>query len=156
MRKILLFNPSTEKTRLFPSKNPSELDLQFISDLRSFEDLQSFLESETRHRKENKKSAITRRLSQDSWKGLKKNLLLSFNKKLPNKSIKLCRKMLKDSLSWCLLKLFYPKFPYRFTQRPKGSLSWCLTYLFNPHNICVNLLSCQRLYSFLRNYKIYR
>lgn len=91
---------STEKTRSFPSKNPSELDLQFISDLRSFEDLQSFLESETRHRKENKKSAITRRLSQDSWKGLKKNLLLSFNKKLPNKSIKLCRKMLKDSLSW--------------------------------------------------------
>ena len=89
---------SSDKKLAMKSTKMAEINWQFLSDLHSFEDLQSFLESETEHRKRNKKSAVTRRLSQDMWKSLKKRLLNSFNEKLPNKSIKLSRKLLKDAL----------------------------------------------------------
>lgn len=81
------------------AKTNEDIDLSNISNLKTLDDLKSFLDSETQLRKVNRKESVSRKFSQDQWKDLKKLVLSGFKPKLPNKSIKLSRKLLKEALS---------------------------------------------------------
>jgi len=69
-----------------------------LSDIHSIADLKLFLIHETATRKISKKSCLTRNLSQDSWKKLKVEVLKNINEKIPNKTIKTCRKLIRNRL----------------------------------------------------------
>merc|ERR1712029_617525 len=69
-----------------------------LSDIHSLDDLKLFIEKETEVRKTSKKTSFTRKLNQDQWKAVKKEVLKTMNPSLPNKSIKLCRKIIRNAL----------------------------------------------------------
>jgi len=72
---------------------------EVLNDIHSFEDLKEFLSKETVKRKVCRKLSLTRSLNQEDWKKLKKSLLENFNHKIPNKSLKLSRKSIRDALA---------------------------------------------------------
>jgi len=69
-----------------------------LGELHSLDDLKAFLAGETDQRKQARRDALTRRLSQTEWKELKCATLAAFNPRLPNKSIKLCRRMIRQAI----------------------------------------------------------
>ena len=100
---------SSDQTNQTPIKAEQEVTptkLDFISNLKSLDDVKAFLDSETVQRKLDRKSSRTRKLGQDAFKALKKQLVSDFNAKLPNKSIKLARKTLREALKITPEKLY--------------------------------------------------
>ena len=83
---------SVEKSKKKP------VDFEFLARIHSLQDLNDFFEEESKQRKSNRKSSRTRKLSQDEWKALKKQVLDNFKPKLPNKSIKASRKLIKSAI----------------------------------------------------------
>ena len=69
-----------------------------LTDIHSIEEFKKFLSEESDLRKTSKKNSFTRKLSQDQWKALKKEILSNLNPVIPNKSIKLCRKLIRKSI----------------------------------------------------------
>jgi len=69
-----------------------------LSQIHSLDELKEFMEKETKTRKVSKKTSFTRKLNQDQWKAVKKEVQGQMNPKLPNKSIKLCRKLIRKAL----------------------------------------------------------
>jgi len=76
-------------------------DISTLFDFKSIEDVNNFLESQSKLRKINRKESVTRKLSQDEWKSLKRNVLAGLNPNVPNKSIKLSRQLLRQALLKC-------------------------------------------------------
>ena len=81
-----------------PTTPVSEEKKDCLSDIHSIEDFKKFIIEESNLRKTCKKTSLTRKLSQSEWKMLKKEVLCNLNPVIPNKSIKLCRKMIRKSL----------------------------------------------------------
>jgi len=84
-----------------PEEAPMKDDTQkkdVLGEIHSLNDLKAFIEKETEVRKTAKKTSFTRKLNQEQWKALKKEVLKSWNPSLPNKSIKLCRKIIRNAL----------------------------------------------------------
>merc|ERR1712200_213834 len=79
-------------------KNEVDIDISFIKNLHTFEELKCFIEEESKQRKISRKESRTRKLGQEDWKKLKTNLISSFKPNLPNKSIKLSRKLIRQAL----------------------------------------------------------
>jgi len=69
-----------------------------FSDLHSLDQLGAFLKQETKLRKVSKRSCITAKLKQEEWKELKAEVVKAMNERVPNKSLKLCRKILRKAL----------------------------------------------------------
>jgi len=93
--------PNKEINKIKESKNNyEEIDSAIIAlyNLKTLDDLKSFLESETQKRKVNRKAALTRKLSQDQWKDLKRRVLSNIKPNLPKTSIKQGRKLIKEAL----------------------------------------------------------
>jgi len=70
-----------------------------FSDLHSLDQLKAFLEQETKMRKVSKKTCTTAKLKQEEWKNLKMEVSKAMNERIPNKSLKLCRKILRKALA---------------------------------------------------------
>jgi len=70
-----------------------------FSDLHSLDQLRAFLKQETKMRKVSKKTCVTAKLKQEEWKAVKAEVVKSMNERVPNKSLKLCRKILRKALS---------------------------------------------------------
>merc|ERR1712192_57379 len=70
-----------------------------FSDLHSLDQLRAFLKQETQMRKVSKKTCTTAKLKQEEWKNLKVEVFKAMNEKIPNKSLKLCRKILRKALA---------------------------------------------------------
>jgi len=70
-----------------------------FSELHSLDQLKAFLKQETKMRKVSKKTCTTSKLKQEEWKNLKAEVLKAMNEKIPNKSLKLCRKILRKALA---------------------------------------------------------
>merc|ERR1712037_523168 len=70
----------------------------FFSDLHSLDQLRAFLKQETKLRKVSKRTCITAKLKQEEWKELKAEVVKAMNERVPNKSLKLCRKILRKAL----------------------------------------------------------
>ncbi len=79
------------------TKKP-KTDADPLAAIHSFAELTEFLASETQRRKQDRKSSWSRRLSQTEWKALRQTVRSAFNHKLPNKSVKLVRKMLREAV----------------------------------------------------------
>jgi len=99
-RKKMMESSETEKsiTTIKAEQAATGIKLEFISNLKSLDDVKAFLELETGQRKLDRKSSRTRKLGQDAFKALKRKLVADFNVKLPNKSIKQARKTLREAL----------------------------------------------------------
>merc|ERR1712059_90610 len=69
-----------------------------LSNIHSIEELKSFLIKETSERKVSRKTCYSGSVNQESWKALKKEVLSNINEKTPNKSLKICRKILRNSV----------------------------------------------------------
>jgi len=93
-------NSDAKKLRLSNESDinakPEEKDE--LSQIHSLDELKEFLKKETKSRKVSKKTSFTRKLNQDQWKAVKKEVQGQMNPKLPNKSIKLCRKLIRKAL----------------------------------------------------------
>jgi len=74
------------------------VDVSFVKDLHTLEELKSFIDEESKQRKLSRKQSRTRRLGKEDWKKLKTNLISSFKPNLPNKSIKQSRKLIRQAL----------------------------------------------------------
>lgn len=70
-----------------------------FSDLHSLDQLGAFLKQESKMRKVMRKNCITAKLRQEEWKAVKTEVLKSMNERVPNKSIKLCRKILRKAIA---------------------------------------------------------
>jgi len=70
-----------------------------LSQIHSLDEIKEFMKKETENRRVSKKTSFTRKLNQDQWKAVKKEVLGNMNPKLPNKSIKLCRKIIRLALN---------------------------------------------------------
>jgi len=97
VQKSALENHDSPQENLSSNSKPL-ICLKFLANLHSLQDLQVFLDEETAKRKREKKSCVSKKLDQTEWKALKKEVLKAFNQKLPNKSIKLCRKKIANAL----------------------------------------------------------
>merc|ERR1712098_539133 len=88
------------KVESFPLEETLKKDEKkdVLSYIHSLNDLKLFIEKETEVRKTSKKTSFTRKLNQDQWKAVKKEVLKTMNPSLPNKSIKLCRKIIRNAL----------------------------------------------------------
>jgi hypothetical protein len=95
----LSLNPKGNISNNTETKKKPDFDLSVLSNLKSLEDFKSFLDSENARRKVNRKESLTRRLPQDKWKALKREVSSSFKPNLPKKSAKLCRKLIRQALS---------------------------------------------------------
>ena len=73
-------------------------DISALLDFKSIEDVNNFLESQSKLRKINRKESVTRKLSQDEWKSLKRNVLAGLNPNVPYKSIELSKQLLRQAL----------------------------------------------------------
>jgi len=93
-------NPDAKKLRLSneSDKNAKPEEKDELSQIHSLDELKEFLEKETKTRKVSKKTSFTRKLNQDQWKAVKKEVQGQMNPKLPNKSIKICRKLIRNAL----------------------------------------------------------
>ena len=89
--------PSEIKTTVQIEHQKKTIDS--FSEIHSLEQLGIFLKQETKLRKVSKKTCVTSKLKQDEWKTLKAEVLKSMNPKLPNKSLKQCRKILRGALA---------------------------------------------------------
>jgi len=69
-----------------------------FSELHSLDQLGAFLKQETKMRKVSKRTCITAKLKQEEWKELKAEVVKAMNERVPNKSLKLCRKILRKAL----------------------------------------------------------
>jgi len=69
-----------------------------LSKIHSLEELKHFIETENKTRKISKKTCYTRKLPQTEWKSLKNKLFNSINDKIPNKSLKRCRKLIREAI----------------------------------------------------------
>lgn len=69
-----------------------------LSEIHNLEQLRDFLKSESETRKISRKTSFSRKLNQEKWKLLKKEILSNFSPTKPNKSLKLCRKMLRNAV----------------------------------------------------------
>ena len=109
-RKKMKESSDTEKsnTTIKADQAATGIKLEFISNLKSLDDVKAFLELETVQRKRDRKSSRTRKLGQDAFKALKRKLVADFNVKLPNKSIKQARKTLREALKVTWSELFLP------------------------------------------------
>lgn len=96
-RELTPSNGSEKKPKVDVTSDPTDKK-DILSDIHSIEELKEFLRQETELRKTSKKTSLTRKLSQDQWKLLKKQVTDSINPKLPNKSIKNCRKLIRNAL----------------------------------------------------------
>merc|ERR1712025_355952 len=93
-------NSDVKKLRLAnEASNAKPEEKDELSQIHSLEELKEFIKEETEKRKVSKKTSFTRKLSQDQWKAVKKEVLGNINPKLPNKSIKLCRKIIRKALT---------------------------------------------------------
>ena len=70
-----------------------------LSQIHSLDEIKEFMKKETENRRVSKKTSFTRKLNQDKWKAVKKEVLGNMNPKLPNKSIKMCRKIIRQALN---------------------------------------------------------
>lgn len=70
-----------------------------FSDLHSLDQLSAFLKQETKMRKVSKKTCVTAKLKQEEWKAVKSEVVKSINERVPNKSLKICRKILRKALA---------------------------------------------------------
>lgn len=70
----------------------------FLSEIHSLDELKAFLANETSSRKTSKKTSLTKKLSQDQWRTLRKEVLDNIIPSKPNRSIKLCRKIIRNAL----------------------------------------------------------
>merc|ERR1712179_251718 len=93
-------NSDAKKLRLSNESDinakPEEKDE--LSQIHSLDELKEFLQKETENRKVSKKTSFTRKLNQEQWKAVKKEVQGQMNPKLPNKSIKFCRKLIRKAL----------------------------------------------------------
>ena len=81
------------------SKNSDQTTTKdVLSEIHGFEQLKDFLKSESESRRVSRKSSFSHKLSQESWKLLKKDVLSNFNATKPNKSLKLCRKLIRNAV----------------------------------------------------------
>merc|ERR1712192_130549 len=83
----------------FVCKIEEQTKTDAFSELHSLDQLKAFLKQETKMRKVSKKSCTTAKLKQKEWKNLKVEVLKAMNVKIPNKSLKLCRKILRKALA---------------------------------------------------------
>jgi len=70
-----------------------------FSEFHSLDQLRGFLKQETKMRKVSKRTCVTAKLKQEEWKNLKGEVLKAMNDRVPNKSLKLCRKILRKALA---------------------------------------------------------
>lgn len=70
-----------------------------FSEFHNLDQLRVFLKQETKIRKVSKKTCVTAKLKQEEWKNLKGEVLKAMNDRVPNKSLKLCRKILRKALA---------------------------------------------------------
>jgi len=69
-----------------------------LSDIHSIDQLKEFLKLETELRKSSRKTSLTRKLNQEDWKALKTNVVANMVATKPNKSLKLCRKLIRNAI----------------------------------------------------------
>jgi len=81
------------------SENKSDKVKDVLSEIHSLDELKTFLETESKSRKISRKTCFTASLKQDVWKKTKSEVLKAFNEKTPNKSMKVCRRMLRSAVS---------------------------------------------------------
>lgn len=86
------YKPRNKEPKAKPSKD-------VLADIHSLEELKQFLDAETKTRKVAKKSSFTRNLKQDDWKRIRSEVLKAVNEKTPNKSLKVCRKILRCAIA---------------------------------------------------------
>ncbi len=91
-------SPVVNKKKDCSKTKKPKMDADPLTAIHSFAELTEFLESETQLRKQDRKSAWSRRLSQTEWKTLRQTVRTAFNLKTPNKSVKLARKMLREAV----------------------------------------------------------
>jgi len=89
---------STIKAEKIEDVSQKSISKDVLGDLHSFDDLKQFLVKESTERKTCRKNSFTHKLNQEAWKCLKKCVLEEFNPKLPNKSLKLARKKIREAL----------------------------------------------------------
>jgi len=94
VKKLRLSNESGK-----PHANAKPEEKDELSQIHNLDELKEFMKKETENRKVSKKTSFTRKLNQDQWKAVKKEVLGNMNPKLPNKSIKLCRKIIRLALN---------------------------------------------------------
>merc|ERR1719270_1992052 len=88
----------TKKVKIETISNSQESKKDALNDIHSVEQLKNFLKHETDTRKVSKKTCFTKKLSQEEWKAVKKEVILNLNPSVPNKSIKMCRKIIRNAL----------------------------------------------------------
>ena len=93
-----VFEVVKEDVKRLKLKEELEPKKDVLADIHNLEEMKDFLKTETEMRKVSKKTAFTKKLSQDEWKDVKKQVLEFMNPKLPNKSIKTCRKIIRNAL----------------------------------------------------------
>merc|ERR1719233_2285854 len=69
-----------------------------LSDVHSLEQLKDFLKSESESRKVSRKTSFSHKINQESWKLLKKEVLANFISTKPKKSLKLCRRLIRNAV----------------------------------------------------------
>ena len=95
VKKLKVDSETVEDKEATPGKAEKK---DCLTDIHSIEEFKKFLSEESDLRKTSKKNSFTRKLSQDQWKALKKEILSNLNPVIPNKSVKLCRKLIRKSL----------------------------------------------------------
>jgi len=80
------------------TNNTETSDGDSLAEIHSIEQMKLFLAAETESRKSNRKSSLTAKLKQDEWKALKKDVLANCIPTKPNKSLKLCRKLIRTAI----------------------------------------------------------
>ena len=95
VKKLKVDSEAVEDKEATPGKAEKK---DCLTDIHSIEEFKKFLSEESDLRKTSKKNSFTRKLSQDQWKALKKEILSNLNPVIPNKSVKLCRKLIRKSI----------------------------------------------------------
>ena len=88
----------TKKVKIETISNSQESKKDALNDIHSVEQFKNFLKHETDTRKVSKKTCFTKKLSQEEWKAVKKEVISNLNPSVPNKSIKMCRKIIRNAL----------------------------------------------------------
>lgn len=95
VKKLKVDSEAVEDKEATPGKAEKK---DCLTDIHSIEEFKKFLSEESDLRKTSKKNSFTRKLSQDQWNTLKKEILSNLNPVIPNKSVKLCRKLIRKSI----------------------------------------------------------
>jgi len=75
----------------------SKLD-RLLKEIIDIESLKTFIENENIARKTSRKTALSRKLNQECWRELKKDVLGNINISKPNKSLKVGKRLIKERL----------------------------------------------------------